>query len=82
MKTKALVRLIKRQERTPRATVPLAVGPKSWSKSVRSWIVEFQNNDRSEVLRAFDSLFKDGSAPLGGADGKLGAPQKRRDGTR
>jgi hypothetical protein len=26
---------------------------------VRSWIVDFQERDRSETLPAFDSLFKD-----------------------
>ena len=59
---KTLVKLIKRQERIPlrtRAMVPLAAGPNRWSKSVRSWVVEFQQRDRSESLPAFDSLFKD-----------------------
>ena len=32
----------------------------NWSTAVRSWVVEFQERDRSETLPAFDSLFKDG----------------------
>src|SRR6185503_4981846 len=50
------VRLIKRQERVsrrPRKKVELAVGPNKWSKSVRSWVVENQNRDRTESLPTF-----------------------------
>jgi len=56
------VKLIKRHERIPRqrrATVKLATGPNRWSTAVRSWVVEFQQHDRSESLPAFDSLFND-----------------------
>jgi hypothetical protein len=61
MKTKRPVKLIKRHERVPRgaAMVELPLGPNRWSKSVRSWVVEFQGRDENESLPAFDSLFKD-----------------------
>ena len=41
-----------------RARVKSSAGPSKWSKSVRTWVVEFQNRDRDESLPAFDSLFK------------------------
>jgi hypothetical protein len=61
MNTMRSVKLIKRHERVPRrgATVKLAAGPNRWSTAVRSWVVEFQERDRSESLPAFDSLFND-----------------------
>jgi hypothetical protein len=74
MNTKRPVKLIKRHERTPRqrrGTVPPVVGPNKWSKSVRSWVVEFKERDRStdaSGLPAFDSLFKDALLQPEGAD--------------
>ena len=74
MNTKRAVKLIKRHERTPRkrpGKVQLAIGPNKWSKSVRSWVVEFQERDRSPEaagLPAFDSLFKDAPSQPEGAD--------------
>jgi hypothetical protein len=71
MNTKRAVKLIKRHERIPRqhrGEVQLAVGPNKWSKSVRSWVVEFQEKDRSESLPAFDSLFRDALPQVGHAD--------------
>jgi hypothetical protein len=61
MNTMKSVKLIKRLDRghRRRTAVKPAVGPTEWSKSVRSWVVEFQNTDHSESLPAFDSLFKD-----------------------
>jgi hypothetical protein len=62
MTTKALVKHIKKQERSrrrPRAKPKTATGPQTWSKSVRAWVVEFNGRDRSEEQPAFDSLFKD-----------------------
>ncbi|HEU5236009.1 MAG TPA: hypothetical protein VFU37_02640, partial [Pyrinomonadaceae bacterium] len=54
---------IKRQERSrrrsPRAVARIAAGPNSWSKSVRSWVVEFQKRDRTESQPTFGSLFTD-----------------------
>jgi len=62
MNTKRAVKLIKRDERIPRqrrGEIQIAAGPNKWSRSVRSWVVEFQEKDRSETLPAFDSLFRD-----------------------
>jgi hypothetical protein len=62
MNTKPIVKLIKKQERNGpqfRSTVELAVGPDRWSKAVRSWVSEFQQQQRRGAsLPAFDSLFK------------------------
>jgi hypothetical protein len=62
MNTTRAVKLIKNGERKGpeiQAAVESAVDPNRWSKSVRSWVVEFQERDRGESLPAFDSLFKD-----------------------
>jgi len=61
MNKKRSVKLIKRKERVRRrgSKVQPAIGPNEWSRSVRSWISEFQETDHSESLPAFDSLFKD-----------------------
>lgn len=61
MKAKGLVKHIKRRERSRRSPRPIKIeaGPNMWSKSVRSWIVEFQERDRDETQPAFDSLFKE-----------------------
>ena len=58
---KAPVKLIKRHERIFRrpSIVKLVTGPNRWSRAVRSWVVDFQERDRTETLPAFDSLFKD-----------------------
>lgn len=56
------VKLIKRQERAARKSGPMADAadpPSKCLKTVRSWVVEFQERDRSESLRHFDSLFED-----------------------
>lgn len=68
------IKLIKKAERKDRGipiAVELPVGPKKWSTAVRSWVVEFQGRDQSPDLSAlptFDSLFRHGSAALGGTD--------------
>lgn len=62
MNTIRSVKVIKNGERIDpamHAEVESATGPNRWSKSVRSWVVEFQERDRGESLPAFDSLFKD-----------------------
>jgi hypothetical protein len=61
MDTKPAVKLIKNQERKGpdiQAKGEVAVDPNRWSTAVRSWVVEFQQNRRSESLPAFDNLFK------------------------
>ena len=64
MKTKPLIKLIKKEERdtAQKPRVGLADDPNSWSTAVRSWIAESQERDRTESLPAFDSLFKDALA--------------------
>ena len=62
MNTTRSVKLIKNGERKDpeiQAEVEAAAGPNIWHKAVQSWVVEFQERDRSESLPAFDSLFKD-----------------------
>jgi hypothetical protein len=57
------VKVIKNGERKDpdiQAEVESATGPNKWTTAVRSWVVEFQERDRSaESTPAFDSLFKD-----------------------
>lgn len=66
MNTRRPIKLIKRHERIPRqrrGTIKVVTGPNRWSKTVRSWVVEFQERDRdpdASGLPTFDSLFKDG----------------------
>jgi hypothetical protein len=61
MKNKAPAKL-KRRERAllrARARVRSSGGANKWSKSVSSWVAEFQNRDGDPSLPAFDSLFKE-----------------------
>jgi hypothetical protein len=61
MNTKPIVKLIKKQERKRlefRSPVELVFGPDQWSKVVRSWVSEFQQQRRGPSLAAFNSLFK------------------------
>jgi len=65
MNTKPPVKLIKKEKHeTPEveAEVEPVAQPHKWAKEVRSWVGEFKNNQRSETLPAFDSLFKDADA--------------------
>jgi hypothetical protein len=63
MNTTRAVKVIKNGEgKDPdiQTQVEPAAGPNRWSTAVRSWVVEFQERDRSgETTPAFDSLFKD-----------------------
>jgi hypothetical protein len=62
MNQKPPVKLIKKEDRKDleiQTEVESAAGPNRWSNAVRSWVVEFQERDRDELLPAFDSLFKD-----------------------
>ncbi|HWP54329.1 MAG TPA: hypothetical protein VN476_09320 [Pyrinomonadaceae bacterium] len=65
------VKLVKRKDRVRRRreSAQPVIGPTEWSKSVRSWVVEFQETDHSESLPAFESLFKD-------IEGQSDAPEK------
>jgi len=71
MNTARSIRRIKRAERKQQgreSAVDLAINPNRWSSAVRSWIVQFQERDRSESLPAFDSLFRDASLLSPGAE--------------
>lgn len=61
MKTKPLIRLIKKEQRQgPEipAGLEFAVGSNKWSKAVLTWVTEFRQHRTRESLPAFDSLFK------------------------
>jgi len=66
MNTARSIKLIKNAERKKgRAiAVELDINPNRWSSAVRSWVVDFQERDRSESLPAFESLFKDSPSSL------------------
>ena len=71
MNTTPGVKLIKNGEREVpaiHANVESAAGTNRWSTAVRSWVVQFQERDRSESLPAFDSLFRDALTQTGHAD--------------
>ena len=62
MTTKRLIKVIKNEERKEPeipAEVESAANSNKWSKEVRSWVVETQQNRHVESLQAFESLFKD-----------------------
>jgi hypothetical protein len=61
MNKKTAVKLIKKaQLDTPAPLVENnpAAESREWSKAVRTWISESQENNREESLAAFDNLFK------------------------
>ena len=56
------IKLIKHADRKGHGVqiaAELAVNPNRWFTAVRSWVGDFQARDRSELLPAFDSLFRD-----------------------
>jgi hypothetical protein len=56
------VKVIKKEDRNgPVAPVEAEAGadPKEWSTAVKSWVKEFQQDRREELLEPFDSLFSD-----------------------
>jgi hypothetical protein len=71
MTKKRLVKLIKNEERKEpeiKAEVASAADSNKWSKEVRSWVVETQQNRHVESLQAFESLFKDEPPEAEGVD--------------
>lgn len=78
MNTAPSIKLIKNADRKDHGVqiaFELAVDPNRWSSAVRSWIVEFQQRDRSpdaSGLPAFDSLFRD-AAPAVESRRKIGS---------
>jgi hypothetical protein len=60
MNTKRSVKLIKKDDRNARqaeSEAGLTSDPASMSKTVKSWVSEFQKDREDESLSAFDSLF-------------------------
>jgi hypothetical protein len=58
---KQLIRIIKKAKPQPRLSSTessTTVDATKWSRAVRSWVAEFQQNAKSESLPAFDSLFQ------------------------
>jgi hypothetical protein len=59
---KAKVKLIKKEDRSGPASpveAEASADPKEWSTAVKSWVKEFQKDQRDGSLEAFDSLFSD-----------------------
>ncbi|HEX3084679.1 MAG TPA: hypothetical protein VHP99_09175 [Pyrinomonadaceae bacterium] len=56
-----LIKIIKKAKpgaRTVATESDNTVDPNKWSRAVRSWVAEFQQNARTETLPAFDRLFQ------------------------
>jgi hypothetical protein len=56
-----LIKIIKKAKPQPRMVSTESsntVDSTKWSRVVRSWVAEFQQNAKSESLPAFDSLFQ------------------------
>ena len=61
MNTKSLIKLIKKAERESpmvRSKSQFGDDRNRWSKAVRSWVREFQQEARPDSLPAFDRLFQ------------------------
>jgi|RhiMethySRZTD1v2_1073278.scaffolds.fasta_scaffold52162_3 hypothetical protein len=64
---KQLIKIIKKAKTQPRIVSTESsntVDATKWSRAVRSWVAEFQQNAKSESLPAFDSLFQTTSERL------------------
>ena len=64
MNPKSLIKLIKkgkRESRPAKSEIAVISDEKRWSRAVRAWVNDFQQNAAKETLPAFDSLFKDAS---------------------
>jgi hypothetical protein len=62
MTTKSLIKLIKKGKRESppvRSEPDLLSDENRWSRAVRSWVNDFQQNASKETLPNFDRLFKD-----------------------
>jgi len=56
-----LIKIVKKAKPQPRmisTESSRTVDATKWSRAVRSWVTEFQQNAKSESLPAFDSLFQ------------------------
>jgi hypothetical protein len=64
MNPKSLIKLIKKAKREAppvRSESEEISDENRWSRAVRTWVNDFQQNATKETLPAFDSLFKDAS---------------------
>ncbi|MDX6288518.1 MAG: hypothetical protein QOH42_317 [Blastocatellia bacterium] len=62
MNPKSLIKLIKKAKReAPPVRSEVISDENRWSRAVRTWVNDFQQNATKETLPAFDSLFKDAS---------------------
>ena len=62
MTTKSLIKLIKKGKRESppvRSENGLVSDENRWSRAVRSWVNDFQQNASKDTLPHFDRLFKD-----------------------
>ncbi len=62
MNTKSIIKLVKKEKRESppvRSEAELVNDENRWSRAVRSWVNDFQQNANKETLPAFDRLFKD-----------------------
>ncbi len=62
MTTKSLIKLIKKGKREApqvRSETDLLSDENRWSRAVRSWVNDFQQNASKKTLPNFDRLFKD-----------------------
>jgi hypothetical protein len=58
----AKVKLIKKENRNGLASAvetEASADPREWSTAVKSWVKEFQQDQRDASLEAFDGLFSD-----------------------
>jgi len=64
MNPKSLIKLIKKAQRESppvRSESEVISDENQWSRAVRTWVNDFQQNAAKETLPAFDRLFKDAS---------------------
>ncbi|MDX6306003.1 MAG: hypothetical protein QOI77_2972 [Blastocatellia bacterium] len=64
MNPKSIIKLIKKAKREAppvRSESEEISDENRWSRAVRTWVNDFQQNATKETLPAFDSLFKDAS---------------------
>lgn len=64
MSPKSLIKLIKKgkhESRPAKSESEVISDENRWSRAVRAWVNDFQQNATKETLPAFDSLFKDAS---------------------
>ena len=64
MNTKSLIKLIKKANREkpqPTSDTQFISDENRWSRAVKTWVRDFQEDAQPETLPSFDRLFKDAS---------------------